>query len=482
MNRRLIVRLQGATLMLEAVLMLPALFVSLYYRDGTAAAFAKSAGILLVLGFPLWFFAKPSGRNLHAREGLVSVAISWILLSLFGALPYLFSGVIPRVMDAIFESASGFTTTGATVLGILEIQPRGILFWRSFTLWIGGMGVLVLTLALLPQMTGRTSFLMRAESPGPGLSKLVPKMGDMAKLLYLMYVVLTVLQALALLMAGMTPFDAMLHALGTAGTGGFSNYTANVGHFQNPWVEGITFAFMALFGVNFAMFYRALKGSWREVFRSEELRWYAAILLAATLAITLFLLPTYQSLGTSLRHSAFQVASMASTTGYTTANIGQWHQGARMILLLLMFIGACGGSTAGGLKVVRLATLIKAARGEAQHAFRPRKVQVLRMEGKAVDDSVVSQTLVFFFLYTGFILLGTFALSLENLFSFEDNLTAALAGVSNGGVVFSASAVVHDFAAYGWFSKLTLVFLMLLGRLEIFPVLVLFHPSLWRRS
>ena len=481
MNRRLIIRLQGALLLLEALLMLPALLISLYYKESSADAFLKSMAALLVCGFPLWFFAKPVTRSLHVRDGLISVAFSWILLSLFGALPYLFSGMIPNVVDAVFESASGFTTTGATILHVLEGQPKGILFWRSFTLWIGGMGVLVLSLALLPKMADRSSHLMRAESPGPSLSKIVPRMGDMAKILYLIYGALTIVQTVVLVLSGLSLYDALIHALGTAGTGGFSNYSRSIGHFQSGWVDLSTTVFMALYGVNFALFYRMIRGSWREALRSEELRWYGIILFLSTALLTLLLLPQYQNGWTSLRHAAFQATSMLTSTGYSTQNFQLWHQGAKAILLLLMLIGACGGSTAGGLKIIRVLTLVKVAHRETQHTFHPRKIKVIRLEGQAVDDAVLSQTIAYFFLYIALVFVGTLLISLENKFSFEFNLTAALACVSNGGVGFGISTSLYSFAAYGWFSKLALVFLMLLGRLEIFPILALLHPSLWKR-
>ena len=481
MNRRLIVRLQGAMLVLEAVLMIPALVLSLCYGEGDAHAFLKSMGVLLVLGLPMWFLAKPTSGSLRQREGLVSVALSWILLSAFGALPYLFSGVIPDISNAVFESASGFTTTGATILRVPEALPRGILLWRSFTLWIGGMGVLVLTLALLPQMTERSSYLIRAESPGPSLSKLVPRMGDMAKILYMIYTALTVLQTLALMAAGLSPFDAVIHAMGTAGTGGFSNYAASMGHFQNVWVEGISTAFMVLFGINFAVFYYVIRGSWRDALKSEELRWYALALVAAALACALLILPQYGNWWTALRHGAFQVASTLSTTGYATQDIDQWHQGAKMILFVLMLVGACGGSTTGGMKMVRMVLLIKIARREIQRVFRPRKIQAVRFEGKAVDDHAIGQVLVFFFLFMAMAAVGAFVLSLENHFTFEFNLTTAIASISNGGAGFGVVDPAVSLADYEWGSKLTLVFLMLLGRLEIFPMLVLFHPSIWKK-
>lgn len=470
--------------MLEAITMLPSLFVALHYGDGDAHAFLKTIGILAICGFALWFFAKPNNRNLRAREGLVSVALSWIFLSIFGALPFMFSGLLPNFFDALFEAVSGFTTTGATVMRVFAFEnaPHGIMFWRSFTQWIGGMGVLVLTLALLPQMTGRPSHLIRAESPGPSLSKLVPKIGDMAKILYLMYGVLTLLETIILIVAGLSPYDALIHAFSTAGTGGFSNYHASVEHFNSAWVDGIIAFFMVLFGINFALFYRILRGAWRDALKSEELHWYLGIVVSAALMITLLILPQYGTFGKALRYGSFQVASIISTTGYVTQNFNLWPQAAKIIILALMLIGSCAGSTAGGLKVVRVAILAKTGQRELRHAFQPRKIQVVRFEGKAVDDALLSKLLVFFFLYMAAILIGAFLISLENKFDFETNLTAAISSVSNIGPGFGMVGPIENFSAFGWTSKLTLSFLMLAGRLELFPLLAVLHPSIWKKQ
>ncbi len=482
MNRRLILRLQGAILLLEAATMAPSLFVAYYFGDGDAPAFLKTIGILCVCGFPMWRFAKPPQQNLRAREGLVSVALSWILLSAFGALPFVFGGMIPNFFDAFFESVSGFTTTGASIMQQMEGQPHGLMFWRSFTHWIGGMGVLVLTLALLPQMSGRTSHLVRAESPGPSLSKLVPKMGDMARILYLMYGALTFVEVLCLLLAGMNPYDALIHAFGTAGTGGFSNYGTSVGHFQSPAVDVIITVFMVLFGVNFAVYYRMLGRHWRDVAKNEELRWYLFFFATAVLALTVILMPKFGNLGQALRHGAFQAASIMSTTGFSTQDFNLWPQAAKIILVLLMFIGSCAGSTAGGLKVVRVALLCKMGRREVRHAFQPRKTQVVRFEGKGVEESMLSQVAIYFFLYVALMLAGTFVIALENHGDFETNLTAAITCISNVGPGLGAVGPLGNFSLYNSFSKTVLSLLMLVGRLELFPMLVLFNPCVWKRQ
>ena len=482
MNKKLVVRLLGAIMLIEALAMLPSLLISLIYRDGDALAFVFTILLLCVLGLPAWLLAKPKERNLRAREGFVTVALAWVALSAFGALPFVFSGMIPGYIDALFESVSGFTTTGASVFSGFEGAPHGVMFWRSFTHWIGGMGVLVLTLALLPSMTGRASHLARAESPGPTFSKIVPKMGDSAKILYIIYGALTMIQFIALMIAGMSPYDAAIHAMGTAGTGGFSNYGASVGAFNSVAVDVIITVFMVLFGINFALFYRVLIGGWRDAIRSEELHWYLGIYLAATLGVTLLTLPQYGNFFTSLRYGAFQIASIISTTGYATADFNLWPLAAKMIILFVMFSGACAGSTAGGMKVVRIGLLTKLARREVRHTFQPRKVEVVRFEGKGVDEQLLFQTGIFFFVYISLILLGCFLISFEGLYDFETNFTAALTCVSNVGPGFAHVGPMFNFAGYGPFAKIVLSLLMLCGRLELFPILVLFHPAIYSRG
>ena len=482
MNIKLLLRLLGAILLVEAAAMLPSLAMSIGYGEGDAMAFVWTILLLLLVGTPLRLFTKTEKANLRAKEGFLVVSLAWILLSLFGALPFVISGVIPNFVDALFESVSGFTTTGATIMTQIEGQPHGIMFWRSFTHWIGGMGVLVLTLAILPQMSGRTSHLVRAESPGPTLSKIVPRMGDTAKILYLIYGVLTVLDFAALLLAGLNPYDAAIHALGTAGTGGFSNYAASVGHFASPWVDWITTIFMLLFGVNFALYYKLITGDWKDALKCEELRWFLGLFLGATALITLSILPEYSNnFFSALQHSAFQVASIMSTTGYATADFNLWPIAARMIILALLFTGACAGSTAGGMKICRIGMMFKQGIREVRRTIQPRKVQLVRFEGKAIEDDTLHQVAVFMFMYVLFIVLGGVLLSLEGRFDMQTNFTAALTCVSNVGPGLGEVGPAGGFSGYGPFAKLLSSFLMLAGRLEIFPMLALFHPAMWRK-
>jgi len=481
MNIKLLLRLLGAILLVEAAAMLPALAIAIGYGEGDTMAFVWPILLLVAIGGPLRLFIKADQQNLRAREGFLVVSLSWVLMALFGALPFVISGVIPNYVDALFEAVSGFTTTGASIMTQIEGQPHGVMFWRSFTHWIGGMGVLVLTLALLPQMSGRTSHLVRAESPGPTLSKIVPRMGDTAKILYLIYGVLTIIEFLLLMLAGMNAFDAVIHAFGTAGTGGFSNYGASVGHFDSALIDAIITVFMVLFGINFVVYYKAITGAWQEIRANEELKWYLSIYCIVTVIITLIILPEKGNVFTALRYSSFQVASIISTTGFATTDFNIWPVAARMLILLTMFIGSCAGSTAGGMKVCRIGMMSKQALREVRHTFQPRKTMVVRFEGKAVDEGVLRQVATFAFLYIVLMITGGFLLSLEGLYDVQTNLTAALTCVSNVGPGLGAVGPAGNFAGYGPFSKLLLSFLMLAGRLEIFPMLALFHPAMWRK-
>lgn len=481
MNTRLIYRLLGAILLVEAAAMVPALLIALGYGDGDASAFLLTILLLVILGGLLRLCTKTDHTNLRAREGFLVVSLAWVLLSAFGALPFVFSGVIPNYVDALFEAVSGFTTTGATIMPIVEGQPHGIMFWRSFTHWIGGMGVLVLTLALLPQMSGRTSHLVRAESPGPTLSKIVPRMGDTAKILYLIYAVLTVINFVALLPTGMNAFDAAIHTLGTAGTGGFSNYAASVGHFASPWVDWITTFFMVVFGVNFAVYYKVISGGWREAIRCEELRWYLGIYAGVTLLTSLSVLTEYGNFPTALRYGAFQVASLMSTTGYSTTDFNLWPVAAKMLLILVMFTGSCAGSTSGGMKICRVGMMCKAGMREVRRTIQPRRVQVVRFEGKTVEEDTLHQVGVFMFMYGLLLILGTVLVSLGGRYDLETNLTAVLTCVSNVGPGLGAVGPTGSFAGYSAWTKVLLSFLMLAGRLEIFPMLAMLHPAMWRK-
>ena len=482
MNFKLVFRLLGRLLMMEALLMAPSLLVALIHRQGDAAAFLYTMGLTLACGAALGFLLHPDREDLTARDGMAVAGLSWLLLSFFGALPFVFSGAIPHLTDAFFESVSGFTTTGSTILTEIEHLPRGILFWRSFTHWIGGMGVLIFTLAVLPRLSGRTSHLARAESPGPTFTKLLPKMGDTAKLLYALYFALSLAEALCLLASGMNLYDALIHTFGTAGTGGFSNYNASVGAFHSPLIEWIIAVFMLLFGVNFAIYFHLLRKEKEPILQSEELWVYLGVALAATLAITFIILPgTEGGFFTALRLAFFQTTSIMSTTGFATADFNLWPLIARAILLLLMCMGACAGSTAGGFKMSRVVLLFKSAYRDLEHTLQPRKVAVVRLEGKTVPEGMLAQLGVYLFLYLGLAMGGGLLLSIGQT-DMVTAFTASLTCLSNVGPGLSQVGPAENFAFFSVPAKLLLSFLMLAGRLEIYPVLLLFSANVWKKN
>ncbi len=480
MNKRLVVNLSGKLLLLEALLMLPSLVVSLSYQDGDAMAFVYALIPLVACGL-LSQLVRADRDVLEAREGLAVSGLAWILMSLFGALPFLFSGMTDNFVDAFFECVSGFTTTGASILTDIESQGRGVLFWRSFTHWIGGMGVLILTLALIPKVTGRASHLARAESPGPTFSKFTPKLQDTAKTLYFIYILMSLSQVIALLIAGMPLYDSLIHTFGTAGTGGFSNRSLSVGAYDNAAVDVIITVYMLLFGVNFAVYFHMLRRDFRGAARNEEVRLYFIIAFVAIALTTWKILPLYgNDIWQSLRHAGFQVASVMSTTGYATADFNLWPQLIRALLVLLMVIGSCAGSTAGGVKVVRVSLIFKASLREVRHTFRPRKTEIVRMDGKPVAEQVVGQLGSFLFFYALLTAFGTLLIAAFG-FDLETSFTAPIACLSNIGPGLSTVGPMGSFASMPAVCKIYLSFLMLIGRLEFYPILALLAPSFWRK-
>lgn len=481
MNIRLVLSLLGRAMMVEGVLLLPSVAVALLYRGNDVHALLVAALLVAALGFLLDKLSRPQNTNLRAREGLASVALIWVALSFFGGLPFYFHGAIPSLTDCFFETVSGFTTTGATILTDLEALPRGLLFWRSFTHWVGGMGVLVLSLALLPNMGARSGFLMKAESTGPTPGKLVPRIAHSSRILYKLYLALTALQLTALLLCGLDLYDALIHTFGSAGTGGFSNYALSVGHFQNPAVEMVLAVGMLMFGVNFSLYFLLIGRQWKSVLRNEELRLYLGITLAATLMIAINIWPSVGDVGTALRQSFFQVSTIITTTGYSTVNFDKWPEFSRWILVMLMLVGSCAGSTAGGIKMVRLNMLLKSVKNELRRAVHPKGVAVVKTEGRAVDEGVLGQVLVFFFAYLLVMFLAILIISLDG-FDMVTNLTAALSALSNIGPGLNVVGPMGSFAEYSILSKWVLSACMLIGRLEIYPMLLLALPSMWRRN
>ena len=484
MNRRLIIRVLGAILLVEAAAMLPALIVSLIYGDGDTAVMGLSILIVSFVGTVLLMLPPPfPGSHLRLKEGFIVTALGWILMSLCGALPFFISGIYPRFEDAFFEAVSGFTTTGASVLTRFEGFPRGIMLWRATTHWVGGMGVLVLTLALLPKLTGRTSHLVKAESPGPSLSKLVPQTGKTAKMLYSLYIGLTLCEFISLILCGVTPYDAVIHTFGTAGTGGFSNFSSSVGHFDSVAVDIVISVFMFLFGCNFALYYKLLFGEGFKAFlHDEEFRWYLTIGVTFILLITLFNLPVYGgNFFVSLRYGSFQLLSVMSTTGFVTADFNQWPVVSQMLLVITMFIGACAGSTAGGMKVIRINLIAKMSRRNIQMTGNPKRMDVIRLDGKAVDENILSQVAQFALMYFALVLLGAFLVSTEGKYDLTTNLSAAITCICNVGPGLGGVGPTENFAQYGILAKVVLSFLMLFGRLELLPMFILFTRSAWRK-
>ncbi|MCR5296660.1 MAG: TrkH family potassium uptake protein [Clostridiales bacterium] len=483
MNRRLIIRVLGAILLVEAAAMLPATLVSILYGDGDFSAMAVSVLIVAPIGLCMLLIPETrSGDHLRLKEGFIITALGWLLMSVCGAIPFMLSGQLPRFEEAFFEAVSGFTTTGATCVTRFEGFPRGVMFWRATTHWVGGMGVLVLTLALLPKLTGRTAHLVKAESPGPSLSKLVPQTGKTAKILYQIYILLTLSEFVALMICGLSPYDAAVHTMATAGTGGFSCYGASIAAFNSVWVEMVISVFMFMFGVNFALYYRFLIGErFRAFYKDEEFRWYFTIVIGLILLISLFNLSFYENFLTSLRYGIFQVCSIMSTTGFVTADFNQWPVVSHILIIIAMLIGSCAGSTAGGIKVIRINMIAKMSRRNIMATGQPKKMDVIRIDGKAVEEPILMQVAQFALMYIALVLLGSFLVSLEGKFDAITNLSAALTCVSNVGPGLGAVGPVENFAGYGISSKVVLSFLMLFGRLELLPMFILFTRSAWKK-
>ena len=470
----------GVLLLIEAALLFLPLLVAILY-DESVLPYLITIAALSAVGIPLLLLKPKNDRRLYARDGFVCAAGSWILLSLFGALPFVISGAIPSYVDAVFETVSGFTTTGASILTEIEGLPYGILFWRSFTHWVGGMGVLMFMLAILPADNRRAMHLLRAEVPGPQKGKIVPKLQRTALILYGIYFVLTVAEIIALLLADMPLYDAVVNSLGTAGTGGFSVKNASIAGYHNPAAEWIIAIFMLLFGINFNLYFFLLCGQLRNIFKNEELRAYLIIVIAATAVITLNTLSIVGSLTETIRTAFFQVTSIISTTGYATINFDAWPMLSKMVILLLTVIGACAGSTAGGLKLSRVLILIKNSLREIRHTLRPRSVNVTRLDGCVLSEETVRTTSNYFSIYALIFLLCSLLISVDN-FSAETTLTASLTCLSNVGPGLGGVGPVGNFAAFSPFSKIVLSLEMLIGRLEFFPLLIFLAPSTWRRA
>lgn len=476
----------GKILLVEVVFMIPALLISLAQGEKNAVmGFAVSMALILILaGICIGTSIKSREyRKFRAREGLVCVGLSWIVLGQTGALPLFLSGAVPNYVDAMFEMVSEFTTTGASILTEIESLPMGILYWRSFSHWLGGMGVLVFLLALVSgseKNKGFTMHLLRAESPGPKVGKLVPKMKQTAEILYLMYVLLTVLDIIFLLLGDMPLFDAVCTAFGTAGTGGFGIKNDSIAEYS-PYIQNVCTVFMLLFGVNFSCYYMLLLRQFKSVFQDEELRLYLGLVLGSIVLIVLDLRGFYDTLGETIRHVAFQVSSIITTTGFATTDFDLWPGFSKMILLCLMIVGACAGSTGGGFKCARVLLILKGLRRSIQQIIHPGKVQVVRINGRVVDEKVMENTKAYLAAYALLSACSIFLISVDD-FSITTNISAVIACFNNIGPGFDMVGPTCNFASFSMFSKIVLIIDMLAGRLEIFPILILFSRSTWQNK
>lgn len=479
MSYRMVGYLLGVILSIEAALLLVPMLTALLYGE-SLMPFVFTILILLAVSVPA-LFLKPKESRFYARDGMVCVAGAWILLSAFGALPFVFSGAIPSYVDALFETVSGFTTTGATILSEIESLPRGILFWRSFTHWIGGMGVLVFMLALLPSVGGQAIHLLRAETTGPQKGKLVPKMKQSAMILYAIYFALSVLMTVLLLCTGMPLYDSVVTTFATAGTGGFSVLNDSIAGYNNPAAEWIIGCFMILFGVNFNLYFFILLRRFKEVLKNQELRVYLLICGVATLAVAWNVRNLFTSAGSCLRTAFFQVASIISTTGFSTVNYDLWPDLSKTIILFLMVVGSCAGSTAGGLKVSRVILMIKNLGRELKHLIRPNSVNVVRMDGEAVPTETQRRVSNYVCMYVVFITVSVLLISFEG-FGFETHFTSVLTCINNVGPGLGAVGPAENFSDYSVFSKILLSLNMLVGRLEILPMLIFFTPWVWKKA
>lgn len=479
MNYSIVLYILGCVLKFEsAFLVLPAL-VGLIYREHASVSYLAVAVLCLILGV-LLTHKKPRSTNLYTREGFVAVALSWIIMSIFGAIPFVLTGDIPFYVDALFETISGFTTTGSSILTDVESISKASLFWRSFSHWIGGMGVFVFIMAILPMMGGSTMNLMKAESPGPSVSKLVPHVKDTAKILYGIYIAITICEATILRALGMPLFDSLTTTFGTVGTGGFGIRNDSIAGYS-PAIQITITVFMILSGINYTAYFYILTGKIKELFKIEEVRWYLAIIFGSVAVITWNVRSLYSTFSETLRHAFFQVGSIITTTGYATTDFDLWPALSKTLLVTLMFIGACAGSTSGGIKVSRILILLKTIRKELSLIIHPRQVKKIRMDGHPVDHETLRSANVFLVVYFVLLLTSMLLISVDE-FDFSTNFTSVVTVLNNIGPGLNLVGPTQNFSIFSPFSKFVLMFDMLAGRLELFPMMILLMPSTWKRK
>lgn len=484
MNVKMLSRIIGLTVLLTAAFMaVPLLLALVDGEPNNVAAYGVTMGLMAVFGLALFLFSRNGDRTFYAQEGFAATGLSWVVMSLFGALPFCIGGEIPHYIDALFEIISGFTTTGASILSDVEALSRCNIYWRSFSHWLGGMGMLVFLLAVVPEArksAGSGMYLMRAESPGPSVGKLTPHLRQTAMILYGMYFLLTLLCVGFLLLGGMPVFDSFCIAFGTAGTGGFSIRNSGMADYS-AYLQSVVTIFMFLFGVNFSLYFLLLIRQFKSVFKNEELRLYAGIAAGSILLITVNITGMYGSVREALHHAAFQVSSIMTTTGYASVDFEQWPAFSKAVLFALMFVGACAGSTAGGLKVSRVLLLLKSIRRTVRKALHPRRVQSVRMDGHVIDEETSNNVNAYLAVYCVILLLSFVVISVDG-YSIGTNISAVAACFNNVGPGFELVGATGNYGHYSDFSKLVLSVDMLLGRLEIFPLLVLFSPDTWSRK
>lgn len=480
MNYRMILKVIGKVILIEAGLLIFPMAVALIYGESSVFAFLITFGGALAVGSLLVFPIKPKKKDLFAKEGLVIVSLSWIVVSAIGALPFVISGEIPSYADALFETVSGFTTTGSSILSDVEALGKAVLFWRSFTHWIGGMGVLVFLTAITSN-TDKSINILRAEMPGPSVDKIVPRAKDTARILYLMYVGLTAVCVIMLLCGGLSPFESLVYSFGAAGTGGFGVKADSIAG-CTPYVQWVLGVFMLLFGVNFNLYYLILAGKIKDMLKSRELHLYLGIVAVATAVICLDIGKSCANFGETLRLAFFQVSSIITTTGYATADFNLWPVLSKGVLLVLMFIGGCAGSTAGGFKVVRVGIILENLKGEFRRVLHPHSAYVVKYDGKKVPEETLTGVLSYLGLYSVTIVVVFLLVCAEGSFDLETNISAVVSCFNNIGPAFGAAGPMSSFADYGVFAKIVLTFAMLLGRLEIYPLLLTLNPLTWAKK
>ncbi|MBR6382463.1 MAG: TrkH family potassium uptake protein [Lachnospiraceae bacterium] len=478
MNISIILYTLGRVLAIESAFMVLPGIVALIYQENNWWTYFVVALVGMLAGL-LVSLRKPKNTQFFAKEGFASVGLAWLLISLTGALPPFISREIPNYIDAVFEMSSGFTTTGATILTDVEAMSHATLFWRSFSHWIGGMGIFVFLLAVMPMVGGVNMHLLRAESPGPVVGKLVPKMKDSSQILYIIYIFLTVVQILSLWIMGMSFFEAVCTACATAGTGGFGIYNSSIANFSTLIKWDVTI-FMILYGINFNVYFLILARKFKSIFKIEEVRTYLIVIVVSVLIITLNIFKTYDTFGGALTDAAFQVASIITTTGFATCDFNLWPSLSKTILILLMVTGACAGSTGGGLKFSRVLILIKAVRQEINSFIHPRSVKAVGMDDRTVDKAVVKSVCVYAVLFALIYFGSVFIVSIDK-YDMVTNFTAVLATMNNVGPGFEVVGATGNYAGFNYLSKIVFIFDMLAGRLELYPILLLFVPMMWKK-